>query len=55
MMKTPNLSPELAPSRKLLRRSKGFQIGLPYITVEDDDTIMPIKEVTANPTGMVIN
>jgi len=29
MMKTPKRSPELAPSRKLLSRSKGFQIGTP--------------------------
>lgn len=28
-------------------------MGWPYITVEEEDTMMPMKDVTANPIGMV--
>jgi len=40
--------------RKEWRRSRGFQIGSPLkITVELEETIMPMKEVTAKPIGIV--
>lgn len=29
-------------------------MGSPYVTVDEEDTMMPIKDVIANPTGMVI-
>jgi hypothetical protein len=37
------------------RRSRGFQIGWPKITVDDEETMMPMNEVTANPTGIVMS
>ena len=59
MMKTPNLAGPLAVApvfgltKKYDSRFNGFQIGCPYITAEDDDTMMPMKEVTAKPMGIV--
>lgn len=53
MTNTPNRSEELAPSRNFVRRSSGFQIALPKMTLDDEETIMPIKEVRANPIGIV--
>src|SRR4051812_31631254 len=40
-------------SRKLWSRSNGFQIASPKIITEDEETIIPMNEVTANPIGMV--
>jgi hypothetical protein len=55
MKKTPALVPDPPPSRKRLSRSRGFQIGSLYITVDDEETIMPTKEVKAKPQGMANN
>lgn len=55
IMKTPKRCPELAPSWKLPRSCRGFQMGSPYMTLEDDDTMIPMKEVTAKPTGIVMS
>ena len=44
----------LVPSfKKDWRRTRGFQIGLPKMTVEEEDTMMPMNEVTAKPMGIV--
>lgn len=44
----------LVPSfRNDCRRSRGFQIASPKMTFEDEDTIIPMKEVIANPMGIV--
>jgi hypothetical protein len=51
--KIPNLSAELAPSKNIPRSVKGFQTARPKITLEEEETMMPIKEVTAKPTGIV--
>lgn len=37
------------------RRSSGFQIGSPKITVEEEETMMPMNDVTAKPTGIVMS
>lgn len=56
MKNTPARVPESGfASRKFDRRSSGFQMGSPYITVEDEDTMIPMNDVIANPQGMVIN
>ena len=56
MKKTPARFLELPSSRKDCSRSSGFQIGSPLkITVEEEETIMPMKEVMAKPMGMVSN
>jgi hypothetical protein len=55
MKKTPALVPDPPPSRKRPRSSRGFQIGSLYMTVDDEETIMPTKEVKAKPHGMVNN
>lgn len=56
MMKTPKRSPELAPSRKRPRSSRGFQTGVPpNMTADEEETMIPINEVMANPTGMVMS
>lgn len=48
---------ELVPSsRNDWSRFNGFQIGSPLkITVDEDDTMMPMNEVMANPIGIVNN
>jgi hypothetical protein len=53
MTKTPNLCADPPSSRNFVSRSRGFHIASPKMTVEDDDTMMPMKEVMANPMGMV--
>ena len=53
IMKTPNRSPDEAPSRKKPSSSKGFQIGLSYMMVEEEDTMIPMNDVQANPMGIV--
>lgn len=53
MKKTPARF-QLPPSwRKDWRRSRGFHIGSPKITVEDEATMMPMKDVIAKPIGIV--
>lgn len=52
--KIPNRSAELASSRNISIRIRGFQTDLPKITLDDEVTTMPINEVTANPTGIVM-
>ena len=37
------------------RRSSGFQIGSPKMTVEEEETMMPMNDVTAKPTGIVMS
>jgi hypothetical protein len=52
--KTPALFLEPPSFRKDCKSSRGFQIGSPLkITVEDDDTMIPMKEVMAKPMGIV--
>ena len=41
--------------RKDCKSSRGFQIGWPKMTVEEEETIIPIKDVIAKPTGMVMS
>jgi len=54
MTKTPNRSAPLASAeRNWDKRSSGFQMTVPNITLEEDDTIMPINEVAAKPIGIV--
>jgi len=56
MKKTPALFWEPPSSRKDWRRSRGFQMGSPLkMMVEEEETMMPMKEVMAKPQGMVIN
>lgn len=54
--KTPARSLEVPSSRKVWRRVRGFQIGSPpKITVEEEETMIPMKDVTPKPTGIVIS
>ena len=55
MIKTPKRSPWLALPRNLPRRSRGFHTGPPpgYMMADEEDTMIPMKEVTAKPMGMV--
>lgn len=54
MMKTPKRWPwPASSSRKLPRRSRGFQIASPKMTVDEEETMMPMNEVTAKPMGIV--
>lgn len=54
MMKIPKRWPELAPSRNIPSKLRGFHTGpLLKITDDEDDTIIPMNEVTPNPMGMV--
>lgn len=56
MRKTPARFWLVPSSRNDWRRLSGFQIGSPLkITVDDDDTMIPMKEVMAKPTGMVMS
>jgi hypothetical protein len=55
MTKIPNLSAELAFSKNIPRRVKGFQTDWLKMTVAEEDTTIPMKEVTAKPTGIVIS
>ena len=56
MKKTPALFLDPPSLRKDSRRTSGFQIGSPLkMMVEDDETMIPMKLVTAKPQGMVIN
>lgn len=56
MKKTPALFAEVPSSRKDWRSLRGFQMGSPLkMTVEDEDTMMPMKDVMAKPQGMVIS
>jgi hypothetical protein len=56
MKKTPARLGEPPSSRNEVRRSRGFQIGSPpKMITEEEDTIIPIKEVVAKPMGMVKN
>jgi len=53
---TPARSLEVPSSRKAWRRERGFHIASPpKMTVEEDETIMPMNEVTPKPQGIVIN
>ncbi len=41
---------------KRSKSSSGSQIGSPpYITLEEEETMMPMNDVTANETGMVMS
>lgn len=53
--KTPARFLEPPSLRNAVRRLRGFHTAVPKIIFEDDDTIMPINEVTANPAGIVIS
>ena len=56
MKKTPARLLWVPSLRKDWRRSRGFQIGSPWkITVEEEDTMIPTKDVNANPAGMVMS
>jgi hypothetical protein len=56
MKKTPARLAEPPSLRKDCRRERGFQMGSPWkMTVEEEETMMPMKEVMAKPTGMVIS
>ena len=55
MKNTPARVPRPPSSRNRLRRSRGDQIVSSYMTVEDDETIIPMKDVMAKPQGMVIS
>ena len=56
MIKTPNLSPWVALSRNMPSKSRGFQIGSPpKMTADEEDTMMPMNDVTAKPMGIVNN
>lgn len=51
--KTPARLREVPSPRKDWRRSRGFQIASPNMMTEEEETIMPMKEVIAKPMGMV--
>jgi hypothetical protein len=51
--KTTNLSAGLATSRNIPKRVNGFHTACPKMTLEEDETIMPMNEVIAKPTGIV--
>jgi hypothetical protein len=54
--KTPARLPDDPSLRNDVKSSKGFQMGAPpKITTEEDETMIPIKEVTAKPVGIVKN
>lgn len=54
MKKTPARFLDPPSSRNCWRRTNGSHIGsFLKITVDEEDTIMPMKEVIANPIGMV--
>ena len=55
MKKTPARVPCPPSSRKRDSKSRGLQIVSLNITVDDEDTMMPMKEVTAKPIGIVKN
>lgn len=55
IINTPKRSAELALSRNLPRRSNGFHTAWPKTTVDEDVTIIPMNDVIANPTGIVIS
>lgn len=52
--KTPTRFCDDPSARNECRRSRGFQMGSPLkMTVEDEDTMMPMMDVTPKPQGMV--
>ena len=53
MKKTPARAPLFAPCRYCPKRSSGFQIVSPKITVEDEETITPMNDVIPKPIGIV--
>jgi len=54
--KTPARLLDVPSFRNDCRRVRGFQIGSPWkITVLDEETMIPMKEVTAKPRGIVSN
>jgi hypothetical protein len=57
MMKTPKRWPKPPFSlRKLSRRSRGAHRGSPLkTTVDEDETIIPVKLVMVKPIGMVMS
>lgn len=56
MKKTPARLADPPSWRNEVMRSRGFQIGgPPKMITEEEDTMMPMKDVTANPMGMVKN
>ena len=57
MMNTPRRERALAfaSSRIWDRRSNGFQIVVPKMTCEDEDTIIPMNDVVAKAIGIVIS
>lgn len=54
MKKTPTRLAEPPSFRNEVSNSRGFQIGSPpKITTDDEDTIIPMKQVTPKPMGIV--
>lgn len=51
--KTPKRSAELAPSRNMPRRVRGFHTSWPKMSFEEEVAIMPMNDVTAKLTGIV--
>lgn len=47
MKKTPVRFPAPPSARNRLSRSMGFQMGSLYITIDEDDTMIPTNEVSA--------
>jgi hypothetical protein len=53
--KTPALFFDDPSLRKDSRRVSGFQIASPKMTLDEDDTMIPMKDVIAKPQGMVMS
>ena len=54
MKKTPARLADDPSSRKDVNSCRGFQMGSPpKIITEEDETIIPMNEVMANPQGIV--
>jgi hypothetical protein len=51
--KTPARVPEPPSSRNAVRSSSGLQMASPKMTLEEDETMIPMKEVIAKPIGIV--
>ena len=55
MKNTPARFPDPPSVKNDWRSSRGFQMASPKMTVEDEETIMPTKDVMAKPTGIVMS
>lgn len=55
MKKTPARFDFVPSLKKLVKRSRGFQIASPKMITDEEETMMPMKDVTAKPAGIVMS